>query len=167
VTTFQEFEHLWPGAWYTPDLPDDALQLRHGAIRGVVVRRAQLGGQEMLAAEDVQGQIAEFLVIAVEEAALLMAVRRIVGGVQVQDDLRWRLAVGLQEQLDEESFDGLRTSDDLLIAAVGVGLRWRQLQAIKSEKIAATSQRKGLETELTLHVSPPSQGEAHARFPTD
>jgi hypothetical protein len=37
----------------------------------------------------------------------------------------------------------------------------------QTEKIAATSQRKGLETELTLRVSPPSQGEAHARFPTD
>ena len=38
-----------------------------------------------------------------EEAAFLVAVQRIVGGIQVEDDLLRRLLVGLQEQLDEQA----------------------------------------------------------------
>ena len=54
----------------------------------------------MRAAEDVQRQIAVAVVIAVKEAALLMAVQRIVGGVEIEGDLwRWR-RMGIEKQVD-------------------------------------------------------------------
>jgi hypothetical protein len=36
-----------------------------------------------------------------------MAVHRVVGGVQIEDDLPWRPpAIGLDEQVDEQGLDG-------------------------------------------------------------
>lgn len=49
---------------------------------GVDIGGAQLGRQQMPAAEHVQRQIAVAVVIAVKEAALLMPVQRVVGGVE-------------------------------------------------------------------------------------
>jgi len=40
----------------------------------------------MPAAEDVERQIAITVVIAVEEAPLLMTMQRVVGGVEIEDD---------------------------------------------------------------------------------
>ena len=60
------------------------------------IRRPQLGAQQMLAAEDVQRQIAVIIVVAVEEPPFLVAVQRIVRGIQVQDDLARRLVMGLR-----------------------------------------------------------------------
>ena len=51
-----------------------------------------------------------------EEPALLMAVQRIVGGVEVEHDLGRRLVMGLQEQIHEQSFDRLCIVADLVIA---------------------------------------------------
>src|SRR4051794_15756069 len=75
--------HPWPAR---PDLTDDALDLLHRPGAGVDVGAAQLGGQEMPAAEDVERQVAVAIVVAVKEAALLMPMDRVVGRVQVQDD---------------------------------------------------------------------------------
>ena len=61
----------------------------------------------MITTKDVQRKEAILLVIAVEEAAQLIAVDRVVGGVEVQHDLLRRHGVGLEEQVDEESFDGV------------------------------------------------------------
>jgi hypothetical protein len=83
----------------------------------------------VLAAEDVQGQVAELLVVAVEETALLVAVQRVIGGIQVEDDLGRRGGVRLQEQIYEQALDSLGAGDDLVVAAVGGGLGWGQLQA--------------------------------------
>ena len=65
----------------------------------------QLGRQQMPAAEHVERQIAVAVVIAVEEPALLVAVQRIVGGIEVEDDLRRRLRVRIEEQIDEQRLD--------------------------------------------------------------
>ena len=54
----------------------------------------------MPAAEDVERQIAEAVVIAVEEPPLLMAMQRIVSGVEIERDLRRRFAMGVEEQID-------------------------------------------------------------------
>ena len=56
----------------------------------------------------------------------------IVGGVQVQDNLRWRLVVRLQEQIHQQTIQPFRLVDDLLIARTGIGLLRRQFQAIQS-----------------------------------
>ena len=69
------------------------------ARRGVDVRGPQPGREQVVAAEDVQRQVAVALVVAVEEAAHLVAVDRVVGGVEVEDDLLGRPRVGLEEEV--------------------------------------------------------------------
>lgn len=75
---------------------DNPFDLRDAARAGVDVRRPQLGRQQMPAAEHVQRQIAVAVVIAVEEAPLLMPVQRVVGGVEIEDDLLRRSLVRLK-----------------------------------------------------------------------
>ena len=65
---------------------DDARRLFRRSGRGVDVGAAQPGAEQVPAAEDVERQIAIAIVVAVEEAALLVAVQRIPD--QVRD--RWR-----------------------------------------------------------------------------
>ena len=87
---------------------DDPRHLLHRPGRRVDVGTAQLGRQQMPAAEDVERQIAVAVVIAVEEAPFLMAVQRVVGGVEIEDDLLRRAAVRLQKQIDEQRLDRRR-----------------------------------------------------------
>ena len=78
--------------------------------------RPQLGGQEMAAAEDIERQIAIAIVIAVKEPPLLIAVQRIVGGVEVEHDLTRRLGVRVEKQIDEQPLDRRGVVVDLVIA---------------------------------------------------
>jgi hypothetical protein len=87
------------------DLRDDARRLRDRAGRSVDVGTALFDRQQMGSAEDVQRQITITIIIAVKEAAFLMAVQRIIGGVEIENDLWWRLLVRLQEQIDKQGFD--------------------------------------------------------------
>jgi hypothetical protein len=41
----------------------------------------------------------------VKEPTFLIAVQRIVRGIQIEDDLLRRLLVGVEEQIDEQSLD--------------------------------------------------------------
>src|SRR5260221_8198559 len=69
-----------------------------------------------------------------EEAAFLMAVQRIVGGVEVVRDLLGRRGMGLEEQIDEKPFNRRTFVADLVTA------RWcraRQFQPVQ-RRIAAT-----------------------------
>ncbi len=70
--------------------PTMRVDLLDRAGGGIDVGAPQLRRQQMAAAEDVQRQIAVAVVVAVEEAAFLMAVQRIVGGIEVERDLRRR-----------------------------------------------------------------------------
>ena len=88
----------------------------HRARRGVGVRAAQLGRQQVPAAEDVERQVAVAVVIAVEEAAFLVAMQRIVGGIEIEDDLFGGLLVGVEEEIDEQAFDRRRVMADLVIS---------------------------------------------------
>ena len=65
-----------------------------------------------------------------EEAALLVAVQGVIGGVQVEDDLRRRRGVRSQEQIHEQALEGFGAGDTLLVAAGGSRLGWGQLQAV-------------------------------------
>src|SRR5438105_14870196 len=70
----------------------------------------------MPAAEHIERQIAVAVVIAVEETLFLMPVQRVVGGVEVEGDLRrWR-RMGLEKQLDKQLLDRRRVIADLVIA---------------------------------------------------
>ena len=56
-----------------------------------------------------------------EEAAFLVAMDRIVGGIQVEDDPRRWPWVGVQEQRDEQALDRPRVVADLVIAIEHLG----------------------------------------------
>ncbi len=98
------------------DLGDNTLDLLHGPCRCVEVGATQLGHQQMTPAEHVERQVAVAIIVAVEEPALLMAVQRVVGGVEVQDDLLGRLRVGVKEQVDEQAFELGRAGRELVVA---------------------------------------------------
>src|SRR5215207_1141261 len=51
-----------------------------------------------------------------EEAPFLVAMDRVVGGVEIENDLLGRALVRLQEQVDEQSFDRCAVVGDLVIA---------------------------------------------------
>jgi hypothetical protein len=52
----------------------------------------------------------------VEELAFLVAMQRIVGGIEVKRDLFWRLLVGVEEEIDEQAFDCRGVVADFMIA---------------------------------------------------
>ena len=70
----------------------------------------------MPAAEDVERQIAVAVVVAVEEAPFLVAMQRVVGGVEIEDDLLRRACVGLDKEVDKHPLDCRRIMADLVIA---------------------------------------------------
>ena len=90
----------------------------------------------MAATEHVQRQIAVTAVVAVEEPALLLAVHRVVRGVEVEHDLRRRRRMGLQEQIDEQPLDCRAVVADLVVPR---RLHSAQLQPVQG---ALTSQRR-------------------------
>jgi len=82
-------------------LGDDTRHLLHRPGAGIDIRPAQFGDQQMTATEDIERQIAVAVVIAVKKAPLLMPVQRVVGGVQIKDDLPRRALVRLEKQIDK------------------------------------------------------------------
>src|SRR5512143_2059375 len=76
-----------------------------------------------------QREITVILVVAVKEASELVAVDRVVGGVEVQDDPLGRPGVGLEEQGNEEPLDVVGAARDLLVATVLIGTDGGQFQA--------------------------------------
>src|SRR5689334_16581979 len=74
----------------------------------------------MTATEDVQRQIAVTVIVAVEEPAFLVAVQRIVGGVEIEDDLPRRPPMRLQKHIDEQRLDRRRVVADLRVKPGGM-----------------------------------------------
>ena len=95
------------------------------------VARPQLGAEQVISAEDVQGQVAVVVVVAVKEPSRLLAVQGNVRGVEIQDDTRGRLLVGLQEQVEEQVPHRRTVHGDLLVAALPVCPDGGQLQPIQ------------------------------------
>ena len=93
------------------------INLLHRARSGIAIGRTQFRRQQVAAAEDVKRQVAVTVVIAVEEPAFLMSVQRVVGGVEVERDLRRRLDVGIEEEVDEQVFDRRGVGGDFRITA--------------------------------------------------
>src|SRR4051812_34162052 len=92
----------------------------------------------MPAAEHVKGQVAVAIIVAMEKAAFLMAVDRVIGRVQVQDDLaRGLCPEGVEEEVDEHGLDRSSVVPDLVIARGGIG--WSMLQPV--ERALASEQR--------------------------
>ena len=72
-------------------------------LRRIDAAGAQVGAQQLLAAKHVQRQVAVAVVVAVEEALLLLAVQRVVGGVEVQHQLLGRGLEAGDELLDQQT----------------------------------------------------------------
>ena len=85
----------------------------------------------MIAAENVERQIAILVIVAVEEAAELTAVQREVGAVQVQDDALGRDDVLLHEGVHEEPLHGVEVGHGLLVPAGGVGADGRKFETVE------------------------------------
>src|SRR4051794_21970989 len=101
------------------------------ALASMLERRslaAKIGGQEMPAAEDVERQGAVAIIVAMEKAAFLMDMDRVIGRVQVQNDLaRGLCPKGAEEEVDEHGLDRSGVMPDLVIApARGLGRRMLQ-----------------------------------------
>jgi hypothetical protein len=113
-------------------------QRRHDAFQGleqpdrfVEVHWPQQRQERMIAAEEVQGPIAMFVVVAVEEAAELMAMQLEVGGVPIQNDACWQHGMLLHESLHQKLLHGVEVSDNLFITAVGFGADRSEFEAVE------------------------------------
>ncbi len=78
--------------------------------------------------EDVWRQVAVAVVVAVEGAAFPTDVKRVVGGVGVEDQLRRRLPMGAEEEINEERPDRLGI---VVEAAIAMGARGHVLQPVE------------------------------------
>jgi len=92
----------------------------------------------------------------VKEAAFLVAMQRIVGGVEIEDDLVRGCLVRRQEQLDEQSLDRRRIMSDLVVAR---GFGWRMLEPVQG----ALAGERG--AALTLGVELAGQRRQHRVVP--
>ena len=85
----------------------------------------------MLAAKNVKRQAAILFVVALKEPAKLIAVDRIVGGVEVEDDLLWRRRMGFNKEVGQKRFHLPQVGRDLLVPAALIGPRRRQFESIE------------------------------------
>ena len=111
-----------------PDLRDDAFNLLHAARAGVLIGLPQPHAQDLISGEDIERQVAVVVVVAVKEPALLLAMQRRVGGVQIDDDPFGRLDLRLQIHLHQQPVDGRGVVADLLVAVLGGASLSRALQ---------------------------------------
>ena len=106
------------------------------------------------------------VVEAVEEATLLVAVYRVVGRVEVEDDLLQRLGVGAEKVLDEPALDPVVVVADLLVALVGADDRCSELEpvelALARERMAAVARSLS----MTMRQSVEEFSEARIRAGT-
>lgn len=70
-------------------------------------------------------------VIAVEEAPFLVAVQRVIGGVEIEPDLRGWGAIGVEEAVDQQAVHARGVGDDLFVTRAGIGLGRGELQAVE------------------------------------
>ena len=111
----QHYTGVRPGL---ANLRHNARQLLIGAGTGIDPRRPQPGTQQVPVTEDIQRQVAVPVIVAVIKNPLLMTMRQIIGGVQVQPDLLGRFVMGFQEYLHQCVFYLIGTAI-LLIGTIG------------------------------------------------
>ena len=127
--------------WWARGPPPQAAMWRGGARPKSPLDQRPItegGGrrQKVVAAEDVERQVAIAVVVAVEEAALLappagsrgQAVQWVVRGVEVEHQPLRRVLVGVEKQVHEQRFDHPRVVAD---AAIAMRARRRVLQTVQ------------------------------------
>lgn len=89
-----------------PDLAkagDQQLQNRPAVLGGIALGGPQVRHQQLIAAEDIQRQKAIVIIVPMEESADLMAINRIIGRIEFQDQfLRGALPAGGNELFDKD-----------------------------------------------------------------
>ena len=85
----------------------------------------------MFSREDVQRQVAVVAVVAVKEPSFLVAMDRIVGGIQVQNDLRGLRFVGRDKRVDHPPVDLVAIHGDLLVPLLAIDLLCGQFQPVQ------------------------------------
>jgi hypothetical protein len=65
----------------------DRYQLFHRTCRSIIVGRTQSSTEQMLSAKNIQRQVTVGLVIPMKKAPLLVAVQRVVGSIDIKDNL--------------------------------------------------------------------------------
>src|SRR5262249_12844163 len=109
----------------------DPLQVLEQTGGRIDVRGPQQRQQRMIATENVQGQIAVFVVVAVEKTAQLMTVQRRVGGVRIENDPAGREQILLHEGLDQETLHRIQVADDFLVPTGAVSSDGSEFQAVE------------------------------------
>src|SRR5690606_25974501 len=95
-----------------------SLQIADGAGGRVDIRWSQLGAQQMLPTKDIERQIAITTIVSMKESACLVAVQRIVGGIDVEHDFLRRCGGKLEERFHKPVFDLRLPGHNLFVATV-------------------------------------------------
>jgi hypothetical protein len=110
----------------------DALDFLSRARAGILIGRAQPGTQQELPSKDRERQLTVLAIVAVKAALFLVAMHRIIRGVQVKHQRSRGLSLGLQKHLEEHAVYRLRIDQDLLVSLLfrrGVWQSWLQTVA--------------------------------------
>lgn len=129
---------LWPAR--ADALVEERHELDHTPC-AVLISGPEDRGKQVMSREGVEGEKTVFIVEAVEEAALLITVEGVVGGVEIDDDLVGRDGIGIQEGIDEELPDLSLVPLDALVAIRFAGLPSPQFEPVQG---ALTGQRIGV-----------------------
>src|SRR4030095_118641 len=114
-----------------PNLGDDPLHFLEASSTRIDVGRPQPGTQQLVATENVQRQITVVVVVAMKEARFLLPMQWGVRGIQIQNDVARRLAMGLQKQRDQQFVYGYGRVGDLVVAFRSGRTYRRQLQPVQ------------------------------------
>ena len=85
-----------------PDLRHEALDLLNTAGGGVLIGGPEASTQYVLAAEDVERQVAIAVIVAVEEPLFLVAGEGQIGGIEIEYGLPGWWWEGFKKQVDQE-----------------------------------------------------------------
>jgi hypothetical protein len=69
--------------------------------------------------------------VLAQRVRILVAVQGVVGGVEIEPDLRGWGAIGVEEAVDQQAVHARGVGDDLFVTRAGVGLGRGELQAVE------------------------------------
>lgn len=95
--------HLRPGS---AQPLDQKFEDRPRMFGGIDARRPQVGHPQLFAAEDIQRQEAVVVVVAVKAPPHLIAMHRVIGGIEVEDQFGRRRGERGDEAFEQNAVDG-------------------------------------------------------------
>ena len=136
----------------------------HRTIRRAMIGRPQPATQDELAADDKQRQEAMVVVITVKELALLITMDRIVGGIEIQDNLPGRFVMALHKQPHKKAVKSTVIGYDLLVAILPCLVRQAEFEAVQRARCRQRMTTVPLAgPPLTVHIiDPAGQGQGRS-----